>query len=91
MLGTSSRTDGTTQVTYNGHPLYLFSGDKSAGDTSGQGKSGTWFIVSAAGAQIGHAAMAPAPKKPAPPAPTTVAPTTAAPPTAGPPSPSSPY
>jgi len=81
MLGTSPRSDGTTQVTYNGHPLYLFSGDKSAGDMSGQGKSGTWFMVSAAGAQIGHAAMAPAPTKPAP---TKAAPTTAAPPTPSP-------
>lgn len=56
MLGTSQRTDGTTQVTYNGHPLYYFAGDKSAGDTSGQGKENTWFLLSAAGTQIGHAA-----------------------------------
>lgn len=84
MLGTSSRTDGTTQVTYNGHPLYLFKGDKSAGDTSGQGKLDTWFMVSAAGAKIGSAAAAPAPTKPAPPAPTKAAPTTAAPPTPSP-------
>lgn len=84
MLGTSPRTDGTTQVTYNGHPLYLFNGDKSAGDTSGQGKLGSWFMVSAAGAKIGSAAAAPAPKKPAPPAPTKAAPTTAAPPTPSP-------
>jgi len=86
MLGTSPRNDGTTQVTYNGHPLYLFKGDKAAGDTSGQGKAGTWFMVSASGAKIASATTAPAPKKPAPPAPTTVAP-----PTAGPPSPSNPY
>ena len=86
MLGTSPRTDGTTQVTYNGHPLYMFKGVKSAGDTSGQGKAGTWFMVSASGAKIASATTAPAPKKPAPPAPTTVAP-----PTAGPPSPSNPY
>ena len=84
MLGTSPRTDGTTQVTYNGHPLYLFKGDKSAGDTSGQGKLDTWFMVSAAGAKIGSAAAAPAPTKPAPPAPTKAAPTTAAPPTPSP-------
>ena len=31
------RTDGTTQVTYNDWPLYLFSGDAAAGDTNGQG------------------------------------------------------
>jgi predicted lipoprotein with Yx(FWY)xxD motif len=56
MLGTSKRTDGTTQVTYNGHPLYFFKGDKSAGDTTGQGKQGTWFVVSSAGMQIGSSA-----------------------------------
>lgn len=55
LLGTSKRTDGTTQVTYMGHPLYAFKGDKTAGDTSGQGKEGTWFLVSPAGAQIGSA------------------------------------
>ena len=56
MLGTSPRTDGTTQVTYNGHPLYYFKGDKAAGDTSGQGKEGTWFLVAPAGTQIAAAA-----------------------------------
>jgi predicted lipoprotein with Yx(FWY)xxD motif len=55
LLGTSKRTDGTTQVTYMGHPLYFFKGDKAAGDTSGQGKEGTWFVLNPAGAQIGSA------------------------------------
>lgn len=40
-----SRKDGTTQVTYDGWPLYFFAGDKKAGDTNGQGKFGTWFVV----------------------------------------------
>jgi predicted lipoprotein with Yx(FWY)xxD motif len=56
LLGTSPRTDGSSQVTYKGHPLYYFKGDKAAGDTSGQGKAGTWFLVSPAGTQIGAAA-----------------------------------
>ena len=56
MLGTSPRTDGTTQVTYNGHPLYYFKGDKAAGDTNGQGVAGTWFMVSDAGVKIGGSA-----------------------------------
>jgi predicted lipoprotein with Yx(FWY)xxD motif len=60
LLGTSPRTDGTTQVTYNGHPVYSFKGDKAAGDISGQGKAGTWFLVTPAGAQIGTAASSPA-------------------------------
>ena len=35
-LGTITRTDdGTLQVTYNGKPLYFFSGDKAAGDSNG--------------------------------------------------------
>lgn len=55
-LGTSVRTDGTTMVTYNGHPLYYFIGDKKAGDVSGQGVNGfgaLWFVVSPSGTQIG--------------------------------------
>ncbi|HEY5225023.1 MAG TPA: hypothetical protein VIJ18_18495 [Microbacteriaceae bacterium] len=55
-LGTSPRTDGSSQVTYKGHPLYYFKGDKAAGDTSGQGKAGTWFLVTPAGTQIAAAA-----------------------------------
>ena len=62
LLGTTKRTDGTTQVTYKSHPLYFFKGDKSAGDMSGQGKEGTWFLVSPAGAQIGSASAATTPK-----------------------------
>ncbi len=45
-LGTLVRDDGTTQVTYNGHPLYYFAGDSQAGDTNGQGIGGKWYLVS---------------------------------------------
>jgi predicted lipoprotein with Yx(FWY)xxD motif len=41
----TTRTDGTTQVTYNGAPLYYFAGDKKAGDTNGQGLNGVWFLA----------------------------------------------
>lgn len=44
-LGTITRTDGTKQVTYGGHPLYYFAGDSAAGQTKGQGVGGTWFLV----------------------------------------------
>jgi len=48
-LATVKRPDGSTQVTYNGHPLYYFVSDKAAGDALGQGKSGLWFIATANG------------------------------------------
>jgi len=49
MLGTTTRSDGTTQVTYNGWPLYYFAGDKAAGDTNGEGKAGSWYVMTPAG------------------------------------------
>jgi predicted lipoprotein with Yx(FWY)xxD motif len=59
MLGTTARDDGSTQVTYNGHPLYYFKQDTAAGDSNGQGQNlngGLWWIVSSAGAPITGAA-----------------------------------
>jgi predicted lipoprotein with Yx(FWY)xxD motif len=55
LVGTTTRSDGNPQVTYNGHPLYLYVGDKSPGDTNGQGLTafgGGWFALSAAGNQV---------------------------------------
>jgi predicted lipoprotein with Yx(FWY)xxD motif len=49
MLGTTSRTDGTTQVTYNGWPLYYYLGDKAAGDTKGENVQNVWFVITPAG------------------------------------------
>jgi predicted lipoprotein with Yx(FWY)xxD motif len=51
MLGTTQRTDGATQVTYNGWPLYYFVADKAAGDTNGEGKGGVWFVITPDGMQ----------------------------------------
>jgi predicted lipoprotein with Yx(FWY)xxD motif len=54
-LGTISRSGGNRQVTYNGHPLYLFIKDKKPGQTTGQGATAfgaAWFAVSPAGNQI---------------------------------------
>ena len=45
LLGTITRQDGSQQVTYNGWPLYLFSG----GSTGGQGAEGVWFLVNPSG------------------------------------------
>ena len=49
-LTTFARPDGTMQVAINGLPLYYYSGDTKAGDTTGQGKFGKWFVESPSGA-----------------------------------------
>jgi len=48
-LGTTMRDDGSMQVTYNGQPLYTYSGDKAPGDATGQGIGGVWFVASVQG------------------------------------------
>jgi predicted lipoprotein with Yx(FWY)xxD motif len=40
------------QVTYNGWPLYYFSGDSAAGSTNGQGHDNEWFLVAPSGKAI---------------------------------------
>ena len=52
LLGTTTRNDGSTQVTYNGHPLYYYVRDAKAGDTNGQGVGKVWYVVSADGNEI---------------------------------------
>jgi len=59
LVSTATRADGTTQVVYNGHPLYTFQADTKAGNTNGQGVTafgGLWYVVSPAGNQITKAA-----------------------------------
>ena len=54
-LGTITRADGTTQVTYNGHPLYLYSRDKDDGDTYGQGLKSfgaSWYVLTPSGNKV---------------------------------------
>ena len=51
-LGTTTRKDGTTQVTYNAWPLYYYEKDKAAGDVVGQDVGGVWYVVSAAGEKV---------------------------------------
>jgi predicted lipoprotein with Yx(FWY)xxD motif len=55
LLGTTTRTDGTTEVTYGGHPLYYFIADKKAGDTTGQGINqfgAKWYVLAPSGKKI---------------------------------------
>jgi predicted lipoprotein with Yx(FWY)xxD motif len=59
LVGTTKRSDGKSQVTYNGHPVYRFAGDQNPGDTAGQGLmafGANWYVVSPAGDQITKAA-----------------------------------
>lgn len=54
-LGTTTRDDGTKQVTYNGHPLYLYSGDAGPGATNGEGVDtfgALWYVLSPGGNAI---------------------------------------
>ncbi|HUO49959.1 MAG TPA: hypothetical protein VMU25_00040 [Candidatus Paceibacterota bacterium] len=40
-----TRPDGSLQVSYNGHPLYFYAGDKNGGDTTGDGVGGIWHLA----------------------------------------------
>jgi predicted lipoprotein with Yx(FWY)xxD motif len=55
-LGTTKRSDGTTQVTYNKHPLYMFIQDKGkAGSTKGEGLDAfgaEWYVLNKSGTKI---------------------------------------
>ena len=55
LLGMIRRGDGTRQVTYAGHPVYVFSGDARRGQTNGEGLTdfgAGWYAVSPAGKKI---------------------------------------
>jgi predicted lipoprotein with Yx(FWY)xxD motif len=61
LLGTTKRSDGTEQVTYNQHPLYLFTGDTAPGQTTGQGSAGfgaPWYVLAPGGNPITGSASA---------------------------------
>jgi predicted lipoprotein with Yx(FWY)xxD motif len=54
-LGTTTRSNGSKQVTYNGHPLYYFAGDSGSGTTNGQGSDdfgADWWLVNTSGTSI---------------------------------------
>lgn len=55
LLGTTKRKDGAKQVTYNGHPVYYYSADSSAGSTTGQGVEAfgaEWYVLNPKGNKI---------------------------------------
>jgi predicted lipoprotein with Yx(FWY)xxD motif len=55
LLGTTKRSDGRLQVTYNHHPLYTFVKDTKKGQTNGEGVNAfgaEWYGVSPAGAKV---------------------------------------
>ena len=55
LLGTTRRSNGSLQVTYNEHPLYSYTLDKKAGQTKGEGMfvfGAKWYAVSAKGAAV---------------------------------------
>lgn len=63
-LSTITRSGGSKQVTYDGHPLYYFSGDSAPGQTNGEGINGfgaKWWLVAPAGTAITSSGTASAP------------------------------
>lgn len=51
-FGTTTRSDGSTQATYDGHPLYLYKGDTAAGQTRGNAlneEGGLWYAITPSG------------------------------------------
>ena len=49
LLGTTTRKDGTLQVTYAGWPLYYFAKDTAPGEVTGQGVQQVWYVVGPSG------------------------------------------
>jgi len=52
-FSTITRADGTTQLAYNGKPLYTFASDAAAGDTTGQGVGGFSVATTTSAANAG--------------------------------------
>jgi predicted lipoprotein with Yx(FWY)xxD motif len=55
LIGTTTRGDGGTQVTYGGHPLYYYVGDKAPGDVTGQDLDqfgAKWYVLDKDGKKI---------------------------------------
>jgi predicted lipoprotein with Yx(FWY)xxD motif len=62
LVATTKRSDGASQVTYNGHPLYRYQGDENPGDTAGQGVTAfgaEWYALGPAGKQVTEESSSP--------------------------------
>jgi predicted lipoprotein with Yx(FWY)xxD motif len=60
-LGTITRSDGTTQATYDGHPLYTYAADTAPGQAKGNGlnaSGGVWHEMTVSGATPAASASA---------------------------------
>jgi len=58
-FGTITRSDGSVQATYEGHPLYTYIGDSAPGQINGNGKNlsgGLWWAMTPSGAKLAGAA-----------------------------------
>ena len=51
-MGTIATPDGKKQVTINGMPVYYYAKDQAAGDITGQGVGGVWYLVAPSGEMI---------------------------------------
>jgi predicted lipoprotein with Yx(FWY)xxD motif len=56
MVSTVTRPGGTTQVTYDGHPLYYYAPDTAVGEAKGQGAGGVWFALTSSGSKASSTA-----------------------------------
>ncbi len=64
LIGTITRTDGSKQITYDGHPLYTFTGDSGPKLTNGQGINhfgGYWYVIAVSGQPVTVAARGASP------------------------------
>jgi predicted lipoprotein with Yx(FWY)xxD motif len=57
-VGTITRDDGSMQVTINGLPVYTYAKDNAAGDVTGQGVGGVWYVIAPSGDAITSGAKA---------------------------------
>jgi predicted lipoprotein with Yx(FWY)xxD motif len=61
LISTFTRTDGTTQAEYDGHPLYYYAQDKNPGDVKGHGVGNVWHVLSPRGSPMTNPAPTTAP------------------------------